>query len=103
MRRVVRLKEFINWFSKLTNKEQALVDARISRIRLEGHFGDVKHLGESLFELRWRNGKRVYFTIAQDQEGKFLILILGGYKNSQRRDISKAQKLIKKLQGYKYE
>jgi putative addiction module killer protein len=97
MYKVVETKEYISWFNKQTNKEQAQVQARIAKIRTDGHFGTAKKLSESLAELKWRNGRRVYFTLSQDDEGNIIILLLGGNKNSQDKDIRKAKSIIKSL------
>jgi putative component of toxin-antitoxin plasmid stabilization module len=53
-------------------------------------------LGEGLAELRWVNGRRVYFTRALDDHGLMLLLLLGGRKNAQKKDVLAARFLIKK-------
>uniref|UniRef100_C6DYU7 Addiction module killer protein n=1 Tax=Geobacter sp. (strain M21) TaxID=443144 RepID=C6DYU7_GEOSM len=66
----------------------AKIRVRLDRARL-GNLGDHKNLGEGLYELRvdYGPGDRVYYTM----EGNRLILLLvGGDKESQRRDIAKA-------------
>ena len=59
-----------------------------------GYFSDFRSLGDSLFELRifFGPGYRIYFG---KQKKRIVILILGGKKGSQRRDIEKAQKYWK--------
>ena len=62
---------------------------RIVRIRL-GHFGDARAVGDSVQELRihFGPGYRVYFG----REGDALVILLcGGDKGSQERDIERAQ------------
>lgn len=44
--------EYLEWLHSLTKKEQAKVQARISRIENDEHFGVVKNLGEGLAELK---------------------------------------------------
>ncbi|MEW7981435.1 MAG: type II toxin-antitoxin system RelE/ParE family toxin [Candidatus Sedimenticola endophacoides] len=58
-----------------------------------GHFGDVKQLDNDLFELRFffDGGLRVYFTI---RDGRVVLLLAGGDKASQRRDIAKARRIL---------
>lgn len=97
MYRVVEIKEYIDWFKKQNLKEQAQIQARIARIINDGHFGTVRKLGKSLAELKWKSGRRIYFTITRDEEGNLIILLLGGNKNTQQKDIKKAKALIKKL------
>lgn len=85
--------EFITWFSSLSIKEKLQIDSRIQRIRDHSHFGDVKNLGDGLAELRWKNGKRIYFT----KTGTTVILLLnGGLKNAQKKDIQKARILLER-------
>lgn len=79
----------MEWLRSLKDKQtQALVLKRINRIR-QGNLGDFKALQEGLFELRIHTGPgyRLYFA----QEGSVLILLLcGGDKSTQQKDIQKA-------------
>ena len=66
--------------------------------RLElGQEGDRKSLGDGLLELRvhYGAGYRVYFYRKGDV---VIVLINGGDKSSQKRDIVKARKLLKELE-----
>lgn len=94
--RVKRTLEFVDWFEALRLKEQAQIDARIQRIEQHDHFGDAKDLGDGLAELRWANGRRVYFTRLIDSDGQMVLLILGGIKNAQKKEIKQARLLIQK-------
>lgn len=94
MYRIIETQEFLDWIDSQSLKLQSLIKSRINRIEDVGHFGDVKNLGESLLELRWKNGTRLYFTIASDECEQLVVLLLGGNKNSQRDDIRLARKLI---------
>jgi len=61
-----------------------------------GNLGDVKPIGDGLSELRIHTGPgyRVYFTT----RGKTLILLLvGGDKSSQEKDIKRAKEMAKSL------
>jgi putative addiction module killer protein len=92
--------EFDAWLSHLTIKEQAQIEARLYRIEAYEHFGDCKYLegtSNSLLELRWKNGWRIYFY----REGHSAIkLLLGGKKNDQKEDIKKAKVLLRKYSHY---
>lgn len=90
---VVRTKEFQNWFEKENLKSQVQIESRIVNIQLHGHFGDAKNLGEGLAELRWKNGRRIYFAAT---EKELILLLIGGNKNGQNKDIKKARLLLKK-------
>lgn len=88
-----RTKEFRAWFESLTIKEQLKIEARLERIHSFEYFGDAKSLGDGLAELRWNNGWRVYFV---REKATIILLLNGGNKNAQKRDIEKARVLIQK-------
>ena len=95
MYRFVTSKAYLEWFEGITVKEQALLNSRLLRIQEYDHFGDYKSLGEGLFELRWKSGLRVYYSIAYDEQGKLVLLLLGGKKTSQKKYIKKSRKILK--------
>jgi putative addiction module killer protein len=97
--RVKRTEEFEDWFESLTVKDQAQIDARLHRIEEHEYFGDAKDLGDGLAELRWTNGRRVYFTRAVDDHGRLVLVLLGGLKNAQKKDIKQARLLVRKYAG----
>ena len=53
--------EFEKWFGKQSLKTQALVGDRIGRLTTSGSMGKSRALGMGLFELKWKNGLRLYF------------------------------------------
>jgi putative addiction module killer protein len=75
-------------------KVQALVESRIFRIERYDHFGDAKHLGDGLSELRWKSGLRVYFARVR---ARVVLLLNAGGKSDQKNDIKKARVF---LEGY---
>ena len=82
---------FIDWIAKLKNRKvAALIKTRLERVML-GNYGDHRTVGDGLYELRIHEspGFRVYF--AEITKNTVLIL-LGGNKSSQKRDILKAKK-----------
>jgi putative addiction module killer protein len=85
-----------NWFSKLKDKRaQSRVDIRIRRLSL-GNAGDVKPVGAGVSELRINYGPeyRVYYTAIGDE---IIILLAGGDKSTQSKDIEKAKELASNL------
>ena len=68
----------------------ARIEAKLKRVAL-GNLGDVKPVGQGVSELRliFGNGFRVYFAQHGD---KIIILLCGGDKGSQTKDIEKAKK-----------
>lgn len=89
--------EFAAWIAKLSD-QQAVRRITIRLARLEvGLLGDVKPVGAGVSELRinYGPGYRVYFA----QRGAVLILLLcGGDKGTQARDIAKAKALAKEVE-----
>lgn len=99
MFRIACTKDYSDWFNKQSDKVQGLISARLERILEHGHFGDAKHLDNKLSELRWRNGLRIRFAIIHESEEQIILLLVGGNKNSQNKDIRKSKKLIEDLEG----
>lgn len=89
--------EFADWLRSLKDKAAAKkIAQRIVRVQA-GLPGDVKPVGEGVSELRvnFGPGYRLYFV----QRGSTLVILLcGGDKGSQSRDIAKAKKLAKELE-----
>ena len=87
---------FAQWLDKLKDKvAKASIVRRIVRLR-KGNFGDSKSIGDSVFELRVDVGKgyRVYFM---NENGKIILLLVGGDKSTQQRDIEKAKEMAKEI------
>lgn len=70
---------------------------RLDRVS-NGNFGDCKPLSSNLFELRFVFGAgiRIYYTIKDQQ---VVLLLAGGDKSSQSRDIEKAKAILKALEN----
>lgn len=83
--------EFQAWYRTLTDTQRTRIDARVDRLSL-GHFGASRPLGDAMFELKWKNGLRVYYS--RRRVGNVdLIVLWGGFKGSQAADISKARSI----------
>jgi putative addiction module killer protein len=93
---VRRTDVFSRWIDKLRDDQAvARILTRIHRLSL-GNFGDVKSVGDSISELRidYGPGYRLYFT----RIGSSIVLLLvGGTKKSQQKDIDRAKALIKEI------
>lgn len=85
--------EFLDWRAQLDPRSRTQVDDRLDRIREHNHFGERRYLGGGLCELKWKNGRRVYYATILDENGNVALMLLGGDKNGQNRDISQARKL----------
>lgn len=80
---------FIQWLESLDNIQRYRIKARLDRLTI-GNFGDYKHIEDGIHELRFmtNSGFRIYYCI---EDNKIIILLNGGNKNSQRKDIFKAK------------
>lgn len=90
---------FGGWFEALEPQAQAKVTATLYRLE-QGNPGDVKPVGANVYERRihWGAGLRIYFG----REGTRLIVLLGGgSKSRQQRDIEAAKELWKEYRQRK--
>lgn len=87
-----RTEEFNNWLASETLKSQVQIEKRISNIEFEGHFGTINDVGNDILELKWKSGRRIYYAFLPETN---ILLLLGGNKNGQNRDISQAAKILK--------
>ena len=90
---------FEAWYDKLGQLMQRAIDARLTRLAV-GNFGDHKSVGAGVFELRVPKGPglRVYYGL---NGSELVVLIGGGDKGSQKRDIEKAKELWRKWSNEK--
>jgi putative addiction module killer protein len=87
---------YAEWFSALRDRTaKTRIDIRIRRLSL-GNAGDVKPVGEGVSELRVDHGPgyRVYFVQKADV---YIVLLAGGDKSTQEKDIRKAKALAREL------
>lgn len=95
---VLKTDEFDRWLSKLRDERaKARIAARI-RSAEYGNLGDVSPVGAGVSEMRihYGPGYRVYFTL---RGRELVILLIGGDKSSQRKDIEKAKALALELKN----
>lgn len=92
MREIIKSQTFDRWLRSLRDiQAKARVETRIRRLSI-GNFGDVKPVGDGVSELRidYGPGYRVYFI----QDGPVIIVLLcGGDKRTQQRDIELAKSI----------
>ncbi len=96
---IIESAEFSHWFESLAdNATKKQIYQRLARIRLYGHFGDFKAIDDELKELRFfnRSGTRIYYALLDG-----VVLLLGGDKDSQKRDIAKAKAILQEYQNEK--
>lgn len=89
---------FLKWYQSLKdNSAKQRIFSRLLRVEL-GNLGDVKPVGEGVFEIRivCGPGYRIYYAM----KGQTIILLLsGGDKSTQQKDIEKAQSLWKEVKN----
>ncbi len=93
---VVYTEAFESWLRRLRNRRAKVrIAARIERIE-DGNFGDHKSVGGGVSELRITGdgSYRVYYTT---RKRRVVILLCGGDKSSQDRDIRRAQQMAREL------
>lgn len=94
---IEKTNEFDKWLRKLKDlRAKAKILFRIQKIENDEHFGDCEPVGEGIRELKinYAKGYRVYF---KESDGKIIILLIGGDKSTQQRDIVKAKEILKRL------
>lgn len=86
---IIKTNHFDQWLRKLRDhRARARIEARVTRLA-EGNAGDVKPVGGGVSEMRidYGPGYRVYYL----QKGDIMVVLLcGGDKSSQTRDIQDA-------------
>lgn len=92
--RILKTREYRRWFTRLLDRQaRQRIDDRMAKIQTAGRLiGDYRNLGDGITELRFNLGPgyRVYLG----RFGKTAVLLLaGGDKSSQVRDIDKAKTL----------
>ncbi len=94
---VLQTEEFRDWLDALKDmKAQVRITARL-RLAEAGNLGDWKAVGAGLSEMRVDVGPgyRLYFTRRQNI---LIVMLAGGDKSTQARDIKRAQKLLTQLE-----
>ena len=92
--------DFDKWFRKLKDlRAKAKILVRIQKLEKEEHFGDCEPVGNGIRELKinYAKGYRVYF---KEMDGKIVILLIGGDKSTQQKDIEKAINTIQDTYGF---
>ena len=89
--------EFDKWFRKLKDlRAKAKILFRVQKLEHDEHFGDCEPVGDGIQELKinYAKGYRIYF---KKEDGKIIVLLIGGDKSSQKSDIEKAKEIWKLL------
>ena len=88
-----RTSEFSQWLADLSDiRARTRIARHLDKVSRNGLFGDIEPVGRGVSELRFHFGPgyRVYFKRRGDE---LIILLAGGDKGSQERDIRRAKQL----------
>ncbi|MCQ2101972.1 MAG: type II toxin-antitoxin system RelE/ParE family toxin [Fibrobacter sp.] len=95
---IEKTETFSKWYADLKdNQAKQRIFSRLLRVEL-GNLGDVKNIGDGISEMRFDVGPgyRLYYAI----RGQVVIILLcGGDKSTQRRDIEKAKEMWRAIQN----
>ncbi len=89
--------EFDKWLRKLKDlRAKAKILFRVQKLENDEHFGNCNPVGDGIRELKidYAKGYRVYFY---EKDGKIIILLIGGDKSTQQKDIEKAKIILRKF------
>lgn len=98
MLKLVETDHFSDWLRGLKDRRaRSRIELRLDRLRLDNP-GDVRPVGHGVSELRipYGPGYRVYYLRRKET---VLVLLAGGDKSSQRRDIAKALELAEEVRN----
>lgn len=78
---ILKTDEYEKWLANEPMKSRFQIAKRLSKIENDGHFGFIRDdLGEGVGELKFSDGRRVYYTHVPVSN---IVLLLGGNKNGQ--------------------
>ena len=80
-----------DWLEQMDNKTKARIQARFLQVE-RGNLGVHEHVGDGVYELKYYFGAgyRVYFG---KEKNRIILLLGGGDKKTQNKDIKKAQRV----------
>ena len=96
MLRVLQTEAFRRWLDKLQDaRAAASITRRLERVE-RGNLGDTRSVGNGVSEMRisYGPGYRLYFV---RRGADIVVLLCGGDKGSQDRDVQRAKRLAKEL------
>jgi len=94
---IEKTEEFDKWLRKLKDlRAKAIILVRIQKIENDGHFGDCQTVGNGIRELKinYAKGYRIYL---KEKERRLIILLVGGDKSTQQKDINKAKEILHQI------
>ena len=86
---------YLEWYNELDKSLRLIVDKRLSKVE-RGLFGKNRQLSKELFELKFDNGLRIYYT---EEDNTIVLLFTGGNKSKQSKDIDIAKKYLEEYKN----
>jgi len=92
----VKTQAYDDWLKSLDLQIQVRIVTRVTKFEATGHPGDAKSVGEGIMEMRFAFGPgyRVYYAVL-----KQTVILLGGDKSTQAKDIKTAKGFAKYWKG----
>jgi putative addiction module killer protein len=81
---------YLEWYNSLDKSLKLIVDKRLSKVE-RGLYGKIRRLSEELYEIKFDNGLRIYYT---EIDNTIVLLFTGGNKSKQSKDIETATKYL---------
>lgn len=81
---------YLEWYKSLDKSLRLVVDKRLSKVE-RGLYGNNRRLSDELYELKFDNGLRIYYT---EIDNTIVLLFTGGNKSKQSKDIQTALKYL---------
>lgn len=93
--KIYKSNEYEEWFENERPKSQTQIKDRLVKIEEDEYFGHHKYLdSEDIWELKFNDGRRIYYVIVPETK---VLLLLGGNKNGQGKDIKQASNILRKI------
>lgn len=86
---------YLDWYKTLDKSLKLVVDKRLSKVE-RGLYGENKRLSDELYELKFSNGLRIYYT---EVNNMIVLLFTGGNKSKQSKDIEIAKKFLEEYKS----
>lgn len=96
---IEKTSEFDKWIRKLKDiRAKSKILFRLQKLVTDEHFGDCKPIGDGISEMRinYSKGYRVY---SKKKGNKIVILLMGGDKSSQQKDVENAKKIWSRIKN----
>ena len=81
---------YLEWYNSLDKSLRLIVDKRLSKVE-RGLYGNNKRLSEELYELKFDNGLRIYYT---EIENTIVLLFTGGNKSNKAKILKLRQSIL---------